>query len=40
MEIANLMEPFEVYKLYLAVKLHFTKKDYDIIKYRGKVRIK
>ena len=34
------MEPFEVYKLYLAVKLHFTKKDYDIIKYRGKVRIK
>ena len=35
-----MIEPFEVYKLYLAVKLHFTKKDYDIIKYRGKVRIK
>ena len=35
-----MIAPFEVYKLYLAVKLHFTKKDYDIIKYRGKGRIK
>lgn len=32
------MEPFEVYKLYLALKLHFTKKDYDITKTKGAVR--
>lgn len=33
-------EPFEVYKLYLALKLHFTKKDYDITKTKGAVRVK
>ena len=32
------METFEVYKLYLALKLHFTKKDYDITKTKGAVR--
>lgn len=32
------MEPFEVYRLYLALKLHFTKKDYDITKTKGAVR--
>ena len=34
------MEPFEVYKLYLAIKLHFTTKSYDVVKYKGKVRVK
>lgn len=33
-------EPFEVYKLYLALKLHFTKKDYDITKTKGAVKVK
>jgi len=32
------MEPFEVYRLYLALKLHFTKKDYNITKTKGAVR--
>tara|TARA_B100000035_G_C20978640_1_gene544376 strand:+ start:360 stop:959 length:600 start_codon:yes stop_codon:yes gene_type:complete len=29
---------FEVYKMYLALKQHFTKPDYDFWKYNGKVR--
>lgn len=33
-------EPFEVYKLYLALKLHFTKKEYDITKTKGAVKVK
>ena len=32
------MTGFEVYKTYLALKQHFTRKDYDYEKYRGKVR--
>jgi hypothetical protein len=32
------MEPFEVYKLYLALKLHFTTEKYDITKTRGAVK--
>jgi len=28
---------FEVYKMYLALKQHFTKDNYDYVKYRGKV---
>lgn len=32
------MTGFEVYKMYLALKQHFTKQDYDYFKYRGKVR--
>jgi len=28
---------YDVYKVYLAVKLHFTSKNYDYIKYDGKV---
>jgi len=32
------MEPFEVYRLYLALKLHFTTKEYDITKTKGAVR--
>ena len=32
------MDPFEVYKLYLALKLHFTTEKYDITKTRGAVR--
>lgn len=34
------MEPFEVYKLYLALKLHFTTDAYDISEYKGAVRAK
>lgn len=32
------MTGFEVYKMYLALKQHFTKTDYDYFKYHGKVR--
>jgi hypothetical protein len=28
---------FEVYQMYLALKMHFTKDSYDFIKYKGKV---
>ena len=31
------MTGFEVYKMYLALKQHFTKDSYDYIKYKGKV---
>ena len=31
---------FEVYKTYLAVKLHFTSASYDYIKYEGKINAK
>ena len=30
------MTGFEVYKMYLALKQHFTKSDYDYFKYRGR----
>ena len=32
------MTGFEVYKMYLALKQHFTKPDYDFWKYNGKLR--
>lgn len=32
------MTGFEVYKMYLALKNHFTKLDYDYVKYNGKTR--
>ena len=32
------MEPFEVYRLYLALKMHFGKRDYDITKTKGAIR--
>ena len=32
------MMPFEAYKCYLGMKNHFTKDNYDYIKYRGKSR--
>jgi hypothetical protein len=32
------MDPYEVYRLYLALRLHFTKEDYDITKTKGGVR--
>lgn len=32
------MNPFDVYKTYLAFKNHFTKPDYDYFKYCGKSR--
>ena len=32
------MDPFDVYKLYLALKLHFTTESYDKTKTKGDVR--
>lgn len=32
------MDGFEVYMMYLALKQHFSKDDYDYIKYNGKVK--
>lgn len=32
------MEPFEVYRLYMALKLHFTTDSYDITKTKGAVK--
>jgi hypothetical protein len=32
------MDAFQVYKYYLALKLHFTTDKYDVIKQKGKVR--
>ncbi len=32
------MTGFEVYKMYLALKLHFTSKSYDYFQYRGAVK--
>lgn len=32
------MEPFEVYRAYLALRLHFTTPNYDVIKQQGRVR--
>ena len=31
------MTGYEVYKMYLALRMHFTKEHYDYVKYRGKV---
>ncbi len=31
------MTPFEAYKLFLAIKMHFTQPQYDYFKYNGKV---
>lgn len=33
------MEPFEVYRYYLALRLHFTTDQYDAFKSHGKVRV-
>ena len=33
------MTPFESFKLYTALKNHFTTESYDFIKYNGKVRV-
>jgi hypothetical protein len=34
------MTGFEVYRMYVALKQHFTKSSYDYFKYHGKVRVK
>lgn len=34
------MDPFETYKLYVALKNHFTQKNYDYFKYNGQVKVK
>lgn len=31
------MTPFEAYKVYLSIKMHFTSKSYDYFKYEGRV---
>jgi len=36
----NIMEPFEAYKLYQAVKLHFDSDSYDAVKYNYKTSAK
>jgi len=33
-----IMDEFQVYKYYLALKLHFTTDNYDVIKQKGKVK--
>lgn len=33
-----IMEPFEVYRYYLALRLHFTTDAYDVVKQNGRVR--
>lgn len=33
-----IMEPYQVYKYYLALRLHFTTDKYDVIKQQGRVR--
>lgn len=33
-----IMEPFEVYRYYLALRLHFTTDTYDVVKQQGRVR--
>ena len=33
------MDSFEAYKLYLALKNHFEKEEYDFFKYNGSVRV-
>jgi hypothetical protein len=33
-----IMQPFEVYRYYLALRLHFTTDQYDVIKQKGRVR--
>lgn len=33
------MTGLEVYQMYIALKLHFTKEDYDYFKFRGKSRV-
>jgi hypothetical protein len=35
-----MMEPFDAYKKYLALKHHFTSDSYDYFKYNGKVNVK
>jgi len=32
------MTEFEIYKMYLALKLHFTTENYDVIKQKGRVK--
>lgn len=33
------MSPFEAYRMFTAVKLHFSSDSYDFFKYHGKVRV-
>lgn len=40
MNTTGKMAPYDAYCMYVAMKLHFTKKDYDFITYRGSVKIK
>jgi hypothetical protein len=35
----NIYEGFETYKIYIAIRNHFTQKNYDYFKYNGKTRV-
>ena len=39
MDTKKTMEPIDVYIMYCAMKAHFSRKDYDFFKYRGKTKI-
>lgn len=34
-----MLDPFDAYKLYVALKNHFSKSSYDFFKYNGKVKV-
>lgn len=34
------MTPFDVYRMYIALKMHFTSPTYDFVKYKGRVNLK
>jgi len=34
-----IMEPFDAYKKFQALKLHFTSDSYDYFKYNGSVKV-
>jgi hypothetical protein len=37
LQTENKYTPYQLYRMYLALKLHFTSQSYDIFKYNGKV---
>ena len=38
--MSNTMSGFDVYRMYLALKMHFTKNNFDFFHYEGKVSVK
>jgi hypothetical protein len=39
MDTKKTMEPIDVYIMYCAMKAHFSRKDYDFLKYGGKTKV-